>query len=134
VSASQRRWSQLNLQPFPSASYFIVCASIVVYLLGIAIGIGVVEQRNGATLAAALFFAAQIPLIVSPAISYQLATGAFLYLVFEADRIAVPFSIGSTFSFFVGGSAPVSVGVNVLASVGTYVMWRASRQQRGGHA
>lgn len=116
--------TELQRQFAPSAATAIVCLFFIAYTLGLGIGVGLIEARARALKAARIYFAVQIPLVTSHAISYQFACGAYVYIIVNGRGFSVPMSVGSLSTLIVAGDAPFSVGLNLVAVLFTILLWR----------
>lgn len=76
--------------------------------------------------------AVQVPLLVSPAVSYALifGFGAWIYFTLSGDGwdAGINFRLGELHQFYIlGEGLPVSIGVNFVALYFAVILWRALR-------
>ena len=95
----------------------VVAASI--FTLGAYAGVLALRRSPGWLRASTVFWALQVPVFMSPVLSYALASGAFVTVwlqLLPAAKIGTNFMVGSSFSITMFQKGPVMVGANVVAA------------------
>jgi hypothetical protein len=95
-------------------AYVMVIAFVALYGYGIFLGLklseGVAPLR-----ALRVYFALQIPFISSPLVAYRFSTGFQTTIAIGQSRLAVDWRLGSEGQFALFSSAPLGIGLNIVA-------------------
>jgi len=121
------------------AGMVLVPLALVFFIFGIWSGIQTLRQKGNWFWLTLWFWVAQIPMFVSPVISYVLSCGAAVWLYlgksgpgFDAGTTAF---IGSGFNWTYGMGKPLMhIGVNLLAIAVVVVLFVSHRQNKKNEA
>jgi len=117
--------SEIPITQLGGVFLMIVVAFVVLFVYGIAVGVLMIENAVGARALALPFWLAQIPVIQSAWISYGLYTGAKVDVLLKSDfDIGFVWSGGAQFSFYLLPGDSGAVGVNLVAAVVSYLLWK----------
>ena len=108
-------WFAIRLPP--SLGHFFFVLAISGYAFGIVCGVAALRRSRRYLNRNAWFYWLQLPVLSSPAFGYSFAAGAQVVVGFAPPRLIGNFYLGSTFQFWVGGEAPLVVGINLVAIV-----------------
>ena len=118
--------SEVPILQLHGVSLLIVAIFGAVFLYGIAVGVLIIEKTDSSLLLALPLWLAQVPVFQSSWISYGLFTGAKFDILFRSDlNINFEWSGGSHFTFYLNPGDSAAVGVNVLAIMICYLIWKS---------
>ena len=108
----------------------IVSIFAVVFVYGIVVGVLIIEKAEKSLPLALPFWLAQVPVFQSAWLSYGLYTGAKFDVLFQSDLdISFVWSGGAHFTFYLFPGDAAAVGVNVVAILVCYMIWK-NRKRR----
>ncbi|MDM4768545.1 hypothetical protein [Pelomonas sp. SE-A7] len=111
--------AMLLLQSWPGLlSALLVGAVAAVFAFGAYVGVLALRRTPGWLRKSTVFWALQIPLVLSPAVSYALASGGYFAVWLQLHppvKVGANFLLGSTFTLKLLSGGPVVVGVNLFA-------------------
>ena len=104
--------------------FAILMVALILFAIGIAAGVLVLENHKLARTLALPFWAIQIPAISTPWVTYEFSSGArFNFLLAQGGNINFTWAAGSQFSFYIGQHSAVALGVNILAIAVFWVLF-----------
>lgn len=120
----------------PTASKILVLLSLPLYAWGIWCGLQMIERHPGALRSNFWFWAIQIPVLQSSMLSYLFSSGVIVGLWTQFDPVKLNFLawLGSRFEVSINQPRPLALGVNVVALVVTFFIWRLRRRQPASHS
>ena len=117
--------SEISFSQMAAMSLVLFALFAVLFCFGIAVGVLIIEETRDALSLALPFWLAQIPVFQSPWLSYALYTGAKFTILFESDiDIHFEWAGGSYFNFYLFPGASGAIGVNIVAIVVSYWIWK----------
>ena len=94
----------------------IYAAFAIVFAFGILAGVVLIKKPRFGLILSLIFQGIQIPIIVTPVVSYILYTGGFLSVYWQETGWGAKFAfLGSRFYFYLNRGEPWCVGVNIVA-------------------
>lgn len=93
-------------------------AFIAVFAFGVLAGVAIIKKPKLGLILSLVFQGIQIPVYLTPALSYVLSSGAFVHIFRHETGWGTRFALlGSRFYFYINGGDPRCVGVNIVALV-----------------
>jgi len=117
--------TEVPISTLQGLTLLIVAVFAVVFVYGIAVGVLIIEKAEKSLSLALPFWLAQVPVFQSAWITYGLYTGAKFDVLFGSDlNINFVWSGGAHFTFYLFPGDAAAVGVNVVAIVVCYMIWK----------
>lgn len=109
-----------------SLALVFLAVAVALYAWGIGCGVALLEERPRAEHANFWFWLAQVPVFTSPFATYFFSAGALLLVKVDFWPMAIHWNafLGSQFTFQVGMHQPYGFGLNFLALVICFWLWR----------
>lgn len=121
--------SQISISQLHGLNFVFIAVFFAVFIFGIAVGALLIENTDNSVPLALPFWLIQVPILKTAWISYGFYTGAKFDIVLESDlTISYVLSGGANFSLYLFPADGTAVGVNVVAIVMGYLLWK----HRGG--
>ena len=97
----------------------LICATFaIVFAFGILAGIALIKKPRLGLILSLIFQAIQIPIIITPVVSYILSSGVYVNYLWHETGWKVEYALlGSRFYFYLNSNEPRCTGVNILALV-----------------
>lgn len=115
----------------PTSSKVILLLFLPIYIWGVWCGLKMLERHPGAIGANLVFWAIQVPVLQSTAVTYLLSSGMLGGIWFQVSpaKITALGWLGSRFEFSINQPKPLAIGLNFVAAGICTVLWRARRGQ-----
>jgi len=123
--------SQL-LQPSHPLLYYVVCFVVcLAYIQGILSGLVLVENEAEGVRQLSWYFLAQVPVFISPVISYQFSVGAWLTIIFGTMGVRGSAQFGSQWAVALLqlNDRTVGIGANAFAIWATWYLRMVLRRK-----
>ena len=102
-----------NLTPI---AVIINAAFVIVFAFGILAGVALIKKPRLGLVLSLIFQGMQIPILITPAVSYILSSGAFLNVYWHETGWGTDFALlGSRFYFYLNSEEPWYLGANIVA-------------------
>jgi len=99
-----------------SIAVIINATFVIVFAFGILAGVALIKKPRLGLILSLIFQGMQIPILMTPAVSYILSSGAFLNVYWHETGWGTKFALlGSRFYFYLNSGEPRCVGVNLVA-------------------
>jgi len=97
-------------------SMIVSVAFAIVFAYGILAGVALIKKPRLGLVLSLIFQGIQIPVIITPALSYIVSSGAFLNVYWHETGWGTNFALlGSRFYFYINSGQPWCAGVNIIA-------------------
>lgn len=102
-----------NMAPIAKIVNFVF---IVVFAFGILAGAAIIKKPKLGLVLSLIFQGIQIPVYLTPGLSYVLSSGAFIHVFRHENGWGTKFALlGSRYYFYINGGDPRCVGFNIVA-------------------
>lgn len=96
-----------------------ICAAFaIIFAFGILAGVALIKKPRFGLLLSLIFQGIQIPIIITPVVSYILSSGVYVNFLWHETGWKVEYALlGSRFYFYLNSGGPRCSGVNIVALV-----------------